>query len=126
MAAGSQDRTYRIIQSPVTTGQKGCVLMKDSEKLPKPESSEEQHGSVPKIIRLVPQLADEQVLHFQETLYDLEKLLNRVDKAGETIGEEKLSIQVLMIIGNLLVCLCDPVVRDSTRPVPPVQQHARK
>lgn len=84
------------------------------------QSSEKQQRNFPKIISFAPHPVDQDVLGFQKEMYVLRDLYDCVNRAGKTIGEDNLSMKVLVTFINILVYFGKPIVRDSIHPVPPI------
>lgn len=89
-------------------------------KKPKiPQSVTEQHRSIPKIISFAPHPVNPDVLEFQKKMYYLKGLYDCVNRAGKTIGEDNLSMKVLVTFTSILVYFGKPAVRNSIHPVSP-------
>lgn len=83
------------------------------------QSGAEQHRSIPKIISFAPHPVDQDVSEFQKEMYDLKGLYDCVNRAGKAIGEDNLSMKVLVSIMNIVMYFGKPAVRNSIHPVSP-------
>jgi len=83
------------------------------------QSGAEQHRNIPKIISFAPHPVDQDVSEFQKGMYDLKGLYDCVNRAGKTIGEDNLSMKVLVTFTSILVYFGKPAVRNSIHPVSP-------